>query len=341
MPEPPTVLTERVVSICGSQDGVISRFQLREAGFSDRGVDGRNRRGQLFRVYHGTYSTTKEIDRRALWRAGVLASGQSAVLSHMSAAALWGFAKASGPTEVTRRSSRGRHRSVMPPSSTPVLGRAKLAGHSRLPILRIHVTRRIEDFEMTTRQGIPVTTVARTFVDIAGSVGKGQLKKLLHEASRNQLLDLDELWQVMRRARGKRGIGKIRQILEDWDPQTGLTRNALEKLMLDLCRSHRIPVPLANRTVAGYEVDFFWPEHGLIVETDGGRDHSAPYGLERDRERDSDLQLKGFLILRLTWSMLKREPERSMRKVRAHLAMCERQRRRTEPGWGSASQNSE
>ncbi|MGK2954608.1 MAG: DUF559 domain-containing protein [Solirubrobacterales bacterium] len=259
--------------------------------------------------------------------AGVLAAGDGTVLSHMSAAHAWGFAD-SLTTEVTRTSSSGRRAPTKSEVYKQARGRAVHGDRGRIPALKIHETRRLDPFEVSVRHGIPTTTVARTFVDIAGLVSPGELRALLHEAGRLGLLKFDELRAVMELSRGKKGLAKLRRIIDDWDPQVVLTRNKLEARMLWLCRRYGVPIPLVNQQVAGsekdYEVDFLWPDHGLIVETDGEQDHSLPYGIERDRNKDSDLRLGGFIVLRLTWAMLKREPERSMQKVKAHLELCER-----------------
>ncbi len=268
--------------------------------------------------------------------AGVLAAGDGSVLSHMSAAHLWGFSERSGPTEVTRPSSAGRAQNGDSQWGRDRISAATESG-GRVPVLKVRTTRHLDSSEVTVHKGIPVTTVARVFVDICGSIGNGQLKRLLHEANRMGLLRFDELQAAMGRARGKRGIGRLRAILDDWDPQTALTRNELENRFLALCRKHRLPAPLVNQIVAGYRVDFFWPQYGLIVEIDGGRDHNAPHGIERDKDRDAYLQLRGFMILRLTRGMVEREAGRSMRKVEDHIELCVRQGRRASDGWASAS----
>ncbi|MGK2932740.1 MAG: DUF559 domain-containing protein [Solirubrobacterales bacterium] len=257
--------------------------------------------------------------------AGVLAAGKGSVLSHMSAVEAWGFA-GSGATEVTRRSSIGRRLEAGREAYSRPTGHAVEANGSRIRTLKIHETRRLDETEITVRSGIPITTVARTFVDIAGSVQPGELRALLHEAARLGRLKFEELRAVMDRSRGKKGLAKLRRIIDDWDPQVALTRNKLEARMLWLCRRHGVPEPQVNRLVAGrvgkHEADFLWLEFRLIVETDGGQDHDAPYGFERDRDKDSDLRLGGYVVLRLTWGMLKREPARSMEKVKAHLELC-------------------
>lgn len=320
-------LTDEALSLGAQQNGAVTSRQLLSTGLSEAGIRRRNETGLIFRIYNGVYSASgRHLDRKTIWMAGVLAAGEGSVLSHMSAAHAWGFAE-SGATEITRRSGRGRRKPASHEAYQRARGQAVLGDRARIPALRIHETRRLGQFETTVRYGIPVTTVARTFVDIAGALSPGELKDLLHEAGRLGLLKFDELRAVMDRSRGKKGLAKLRHIVDDWDPQIVLTRNKLEARMLWLCRRYGAPVPWVNQEVAGrertYEVDFLWPDHRLVVETDGGQDHSLPLGIERDRDKDSDLRLGGFVVLRLTWAMLKREPERSMRKVKAHLELCE------------------
>ncbi len=322
-------LTEEALALGARQNGAITRSQLLTTGLSEAGVRRRNETGLIFRIYNGVYSASgRHIDWKTVWMAGVLAAGEGSVLSHMSAAHAWGFAD-SNITEITRISGRGRRAPAKPEVYKQTRGHAVLGGRARIPPLKIHETRRLGRFEVTVRHGIPITTVARTFVDIAGSVSAARLRALLHEAGRKGLLRFDELRAVMDRSRGKKGLAKLRRIVDDWDPRIALTRNKLETRMLWLCRRYGVPAPLVNQRVAGrnldYEVDFLWPDQRLVVEMDGGQDHDLPFGMERDRNKDSDLRLGGFTVLRLTWMMLTREPERSMRKVKDHLELCERQ----------------
>lgn len=235
------------------------------------------------------------------------------------------------------RSSSGSRGLIARSAKGPRTNVASLKGHSRIPALRVHRSDNLEPVDIAFRRGIPLTSVARTFVDVAGQVGKARLESRLHEASRKGILNLQELDAAIGRNRGKKGVRLLGEILNGWDPRWALTRNELERIFLELCRRYNLPVPVVNRIVAGREVDFFFPEYGLIVETDGGRDHNRPHGIERDKDRDSDLQLRGFLILRLTWNMLKHEPEKSIQKVIDHLELCRKQGRRANEGWGSAS----
>jgi very-short-patch-repair endonuclease/predicted transcriptional regulator of viral defense system len=333
----------RIQQLTADQRGVFSLAQAESGGISASVVLKRHASGRLFRVYRGTYSLFPKVSQEGIWWSGVLAAGEGSVISHMSALRLWGITTWVGPTEVSRTSSAGSkdradRRRVVPNAGEGALGRsATTEAGGPVPVLRIRGTRRLDAAEVTVCDGIPVTTVARTFVDVCGSIGKGQLKQLLHEAARERKLDFAEMRAAMDRARGKKGVKRLREIIDDWDPQTVWTRNEMEEEVKDLFRAEGLPEPLVNRTVGGHLADFFYPDCGLIIETDGAQDHNAPYGVERDKDLDSDLQLKGFRILRLTRSMIRREPKQSMRKVKEHREMCLAEGRRADPGWATAS----
>lgn len=330
-------------SLASSQGGVFSVGQAMESGVARSTIARQHAEEHLFKVYRSTYARSSTVTQKGIWWAGVLATGEGSVVSHMSALRLWGITSWVGPTEVLRPSSAGskdradgRRRATNPGEGA--LGRSAVTESGRpVPVLKIRGTRNLDPTEVATCDGIPVTTVARSFVDICGSIGKGQLKKLLHEASRDGKLNFAEVRAAMDRARGKKGVGRLREIIDDWDPQTVWTKNEMEKEVKDLLRAADLPEPLVNRMVGGHLADFFYPDCGLIIETDGAQDHNAPFGVERDKELDSDLQLKGFRTLRLTRSMIRRDPEGSMRKVREHRELCLAEGRRADPGWATAS----
>ena len=100
------------------------------------------------------------------------------------------------------------------------------------------------------------------------------------------------------------------------------TRSELERRFLDLVRSASLPSPVTNGLVDGYEVDFHWPDARLIVETDGRETHATPLAFERDRERDLELTLAGWRVIRITWRQLRDAPERIVALLRAHLRGC-------------------
>ena len=249
-----------LTEIAGRQYGVVSTWQASAAGIGRKRLSVRNQSQRLFRVYRGSYSLTARVSREAIWVAGCLTAGEGSVLSHMSAAHLWGVTAQSGPTEVLRPKSAG-HRSNCDAHWDGQPKAASTESGGRIPVLRIRSSRNLHPSEVTVLNGIPVTSVARMFVDICGSVPKGQLKGLLHEAAREGLLRFDELRAAMDRARGKKGVKVLREIIDDWDPQTSLTRNQFEVKCRNLYRKGNLPEPLVNRIVGGFEVDFFWASY--------------------------------------------------------------------------------
>jgi len=259
------------------QHGVVAGWQLREAGLSRRGIEHRIAKGRLYRIAVGVYAVGRpEVTSRGHWMGAVLSSGPRAVLSHGSAAALWGIrAQRPGRIEV----------------STPAVFRRRrgdIAAHRRT----------LPDGDLTIRDGIPVTCVARTLVDIACSLSRGELERAVNEADRLDLIDPEALRTALDDYRGQRGVARLRKLL---DRRTfRLTRSELERLFLPVACRAGLPVPLTKQMVNGFEVDFYWPDLGLVVETDGLRYHRTPAQQARDRIRDQAHLAAGLIPLRFT-----------------------------------------
>lgn len=166
------------------------------------------------------------------------------------------------------------------------------------------------------RDGLPVTTVARTLVDLADDVTPHQLERICHRAEVLRVLDAGKLDRRLSRGRW-RGARSLRSALETLayaDPQ--ITRSELEERFLGLAADAGLPPPLTNAQVAGNEVDFLWPERRLVVETNGVAAHLTPTAFEEDRRRDAALQIAGYRVARFTWRQVVRDP----RHVKATLA---------------------
>ncbi|MDQ2700412.1 MAG: endonuclease domain-containing protein [Actinomycetota bacterium] len=152
---------------------------------------------------------------------------------------------------------------------------------------------------MTDVDGIPCTSVARTFLDTSVSRPLEQIKTGLTEAEKLRILSRPELLEVIGRGRGWAGVVRLRQALAEWDPLEAETRSKLEIAMLRLCRSEGLPIPMINTSFKGYVPDFLWREERLIIEVDGYRDHSGKGAFRGDRRRDIDLMLAGYRVARL------------------------------------------
>jgi very-short-patch-repair endonuclease len=121
------------------------------------------------------------------------------------------------------------------------------------------------------------------------------------------------------RAYGTRGTGTLRRLLAEMADEPPFTRSELERRFLELIREAGLPLPVVNALVAGHEVDFHWPAHRLVVETDGGATHGYALAIKEDRRRDVDLELAGWHVLRLTWRQVVHEPERVAMLLRRRL----------------------
>jgi hypothetical protein len=224
-----------------------------------------------------------------MWMAAVLACGQGAVLSHFSAASLWGLCGSYGPVEVLRQS-----------------GGVKPEGHRGV---WLHQTRRLESYEVTVERGIPVATMERVLADLAGRTDSKRLERIFVQAYKSGHLSWSLLSRVLQRGRGRKGIGKLRRIATEVDPKALETKSVTEIDFLVLCREANLPIPSVNVLVEGHLVDFLWPAQKVVVETDSWRYHGDRPTFEKDRQTDVDLVAAGYDVHRATYRMLERDPD--------------------------------
>jgi hypothetical protein len=175
-----------------------------------------------------------------------------------------------------------------------------------MPGIRLHRCRLRHEEEIAVRGGIPVSSVARTLLDLAEAVSPPSLERAWEEADRLRLLRLGEVTEVCKRARGRRGLRPIgRLITEALAPPA--TRSPLEGRVVSLCREYGLPAPMTNVEVLGREVDAYWPGIRLVVEADSYEFHRHRAAFERDRARDASMQAAGYRVVRLTHRRLERE----------------------------------
>jgi Protein of unknown function (DUF559)/Transcriptional regulator, AbiEi antitoxin len=271
-----------------SQYGVVTRGQLLALGLSATTIARRVENGRLHRVHKGVYTVGHLIlGPRGRWMAAVLTCGPDAALSHESAAALWQI-RASDATLI--------HVTV------PGTGSRRRSG------LHVHRCRRLGPDEVTVRDGIRLTSAARTILDLAPTLTERALERLLDQAELERVTDLRALAAMLVANHGHRGCGPLRRVLGTHVPGTTVTVSPLEERMLARCRAHGLPRPLVNHHVEGVEVDFVFAEHRLLVEADGWRYHRSRAAFERDRERDALFARAGYRVLRFTDRQMKREP---------------------------------
>jgi very-short-patch-repair endonuclease len=289
-----------IAELADRQHGVIGREQLVELGVPvrtiERWVDG----GRLHRVHREVftvgYPRIGEAGRR--W-AAVLAYGEGALLSHRSAAALWGLS---------------RQRSALI-DVTAAVGRQ---GVRRREGIFIHRGRLHPD-DRAINGGLPTTTVARTLFDFAEFASLKRLESTWEEADRLNLLNLRDVEGVCERGYGRRALRPIRRLLAEARAAT-VTRSPLEDDFAAFCRKHRLPAPVFNTTVLDYEVDALWPRHKIAAELDSWSFHRHRAAFERDRARDTALQAAGYRTIRITHRRLRNEATKVARELHALLA---------------------
>jgi very-short-patch-repair endonuclease/predicted transcriptional regulator of viral defense system len=283
-------IDQEIARLATRQHGVVTRRQVEALGLTRSAVGRRAAAGRLHRIHRGVYAVGHPVlTRDGRWMASALAAGPGAALSHASAAALWEIR----PTAATKTDV-----------SVPRAG-----GRTKRPGLRVHRVSHLARDELTTHHAIPVTTPARTLLDLASSLPRRALERALDQAEILELFDLRALRRVIDAHRGQRGAGALAAALEEHDAGTTLTRGELEEHFLALCDRRDIARPRVNARVAGLEVDFLFAARGVVVEVDGYRFHRTRKAFERDRERDALLAAAGHRVLRFSYDQVTSRPE--------------------------------
>jgi hypothetical protein len=270
------------------QHGVLTRRDLHALGFGESAIRHRLATGRLHHLSRGVYAVGRsELTREGRWMAAVLACGADAVLSHGSAAALWGIGPEWRLVEISVR-----HRSWPRRRGVKVRSRPALPTH-----------------DITMHRGIPVTAPMRTVLDQAAtSISEASLERLVNEADVARGIDFD--FRALRRycdlRAGEPGVRRLRSLL---DPETfRLSDSELECLFRPLAIAAGLPQPLTKSVVNGYRVDFYWPDLALVVETDSLRYHRNAIKQTRDLLRDQVHTAAGLTTLRFTHWQVAHEP---------------------------------
>jgi very-short-patch-repair endonuclease len=262
---------------------VISRRQLLALGYTRHAIYHRVERGSLYRIFRGVYAVGRpEVSRFGWWIGAVLACGPGAVLSHWSAAALWGILPSSrGPIHISSSSDH------------EVRG---IKSHRRV----------LEPGDVTVQHNIPVTSPIRTLIDIAGELTRDELEGAVSAADKLGLTDPEELREA---CEGRIGITGVPKLSHTLDRRTYvMTETELERRFLPISRRAGLPLPLTQVHVTGFRVDFYWPGLGLVVETDGLTYHRTPAQQAKDRVRDQAHVAAGLIPLRFTRAQVRYEP---------------------------------
>lgn len=289
----------KLAMLAARQHGVVDYRQLGVLGFAPGAIQHRVRTGRLHRLYRGVYAVgRKAVSPKGHWLAAVLACGPAAVLSHRSSAALWGLLPDSrGVVDVT------------------VPGRTRRGSDG----IVVHNVRRLHPDDRRRHYNIPVTSLARTLLDLAEVVWPRQLARAVDEAERLGLFDLRALDQMRERSHGRHGLLPLGEAIRRYRPTAPLTRSGLERLFVEICDGGGLPRPSMNLFVEGREVDASWLDRGVVVEVDHYEFHRTRAAFEADRARDAALLRAGLRVLRVTDRRLKEDPAGIAQDIRRLL----------------------
>ena len=288
---------ERVARLAADQFGVLDLDELRACGLDKRAVSRRVAAGRLHPLYRRVYAVGHpNVPIRGRFLAAVKACGPGAVLSHFAAAVLWGLLKWDGrhPDVLIPGDKARRHRGIR----TPRAGR-------------------LDDVDVRRRYGIPVTSPARTLVDLAATMPPKALRRATREALAQGLVTIPQLTEAARRLGPCRGSSKLTAILAQGHVPT---RSELEDAVLDLITAGGFEPPLVNAPlyVQGRKIvpDFRWPEQRLVVEADGAKWHDNPLAKQDDAARQALLEASGERVVRVTWDQAVAKPRQTLTRLR-------------------------
>jgi very-short-patch-repair endonuclease len=295
---PPSVARERALAeLAAQQYGVVGRDQLVRLGFTPDAIRHRLRCGRLRRIHHNIYAVgAAPLNQHGHWWAALLAARPSPCLSHLSSLAKRGLARERGRIHVTVTHRRGRN----------------------LDGVAVHRCRSLDPADLTRIDGMPVTTLARTLIDLAESEPRRVLEAALEEADRRGLLDPGAIRECAARCPGRRGLAVLLPLVDGYVP-TPDAKEGLERKFQLFLRERGLPPPLVNTLVHGYLVDCWWPDARLVVELDSRGWHSHWDARERDVVRDSTLQRHEVRAIRVTDRRISAEPDELEADLRALL----------------------
>ena len=266
----PDAVIGRIATV---QGGVVSSAQLHGVGLSAEAIQRRIRAGRLHPLHRGVYAVGHALlGPEGRWWAAILALGEAAFLSHESAAHAHGIRlTASGLVHVTVRGRGGRERH---------------------PGIKVHRPLELPSDEVTSLRGLPITAPART----------------LDRAEHQRLIDFADLHQLLQRYPRRPGTRSLKAQLARYRGPIDV-RSELERLVYQLCEARGLPLPNVNCSIEGRVRDFYWPHCRLVVEADSYGWHRSPSALNVDRERDVELVLAGYRVLRFTYEQITQRPE--------------------------------
>jgi very-short-patch-repair endonuclease len=274
---------------------LVTRGQLVALGFSAKAIEHRVRGGLLHRVHRGVFAVGHvSLPEAASHAAALLYAGENAVLSHESAAAVWGLTSSPSFVALTMI---GRHA-------------------RRQPNLHVHEVSVLDIRDVGLRHGLPVTAPARTLIDCATSP---HIDRMLNEARALKRVSDTEIQEAIARCPGRKGTGPMRRLLAA-EQAPGYTQSEAERRLKRVIKDAGIEWPVFNQPLLGYRPDALWPRQKVILEVDGYGFHGHRQAFERDRARDARLIAAGYVVIRVTWRQLTEKPSAVAATIAATLA---------------------
>jgi very-short-patch-repair endonuclease len=299
-----------VAALASRQHGVVSIRQLQQRfGYTAEAVRKAVAAGRLHPVHRGVYAVGHtNLSTYGECLAAVLAVGPGSLLSYWSAGWLWGLLR-------SRRST----------FHVTATGPRRL--RDRAPV-RVHRARNLIAEDRRLVEGVPVTSTARTYLDLAEVLPARRLHRLLERGDELAILDYYDVRACCERSRGHRGAKPLAAALGRYRPSARVTRSELEREFLALVEAAGLPLPATNYVVGAYELDAYWPAAGVAVELDTYGTHGSRASFESDRERDAELAAVGVTVIRVTQRRLLDDSPGVLRQVAAMLARRGEERRR-------------
>ena len=291
-----------VAALADAQRGAVARAQLRACGLSEAAISRQIAAGRLHAKWQGVFAVGHPtLTREGWWWAAALAAGPGSVLAGRTASAAWQLLPPLSVVDVIVPGDRGR----------------------ALRAMRAHQVR-LDASEATEYLGLPVTTIARTALDVAAWDRPERVDELLDKAILEGWYDHDEMLALVARRKGQRGMGVLRDRLAHLTDDVPRFRSRAERRARDRIRDAGLLVPLVNAwfpTIAGhgYELDLWWPELQLNVEIDGPH-HAMPFQRAKDRRRDADLSARGINVVRHPTALVDDDPAHFTREMAILLA---------------------
>lgn len=283
------------------QHGVVARSQLLALGIGPRSIEHRVGKGRLHPLWRGVYAVGRpEVDQKGRWMGAVLVCGRGALLSHRSAAALWGLAQVLDTRTIDVTLPAGRFR--QPPG------------------IKAHRRRDLSSEHRRNVAGIPVTDPVSTLVDFASCVPEWRVERAINEADRLDLVNPEALRHIAAGLGPRPGMACMRRLLG----LNALTETGLERRFLTIVRAADLPLPETQVIVNGYRVDFYWPHLGLVVETDGWRYHRTSGEQASDHRRDQAHMRSGLTTVRFGEDQIRHKPDEVRRALAAVIGPAQK-----------------